>query len=105
MYVSDDYGVTWSARGDSRAHTALASDASGNRLVVTVNNQGVYLSSDRGITWALANITDSSTFLWGEVTSDHSGQHLTAVGGPAEFVYASIYSSHDLRSFSWFLRM
>ena len=95
MYVSDDYGVTWSARGASRAYTALTSDASGNRLAVTVNNEGVYLSSDRGITWTLANITDSSNFVWAEVTSDHSGQHLTAVGAPAEFGYASIYSSHD----------
>eukprot|EP01032_Pedospumella_encystans_P022663 gene22663-25672_t len=33
--VSDDYGVTWSARGASRAHTSISSDASGNKLAVT----------------------------------------------------------------------
>ena len=94
MYVSDDYGVTWSARGASRAHTALASDASGNRLAVTVNNEGVYLSSDRGITWTLANITDASYYMWAKVTTDHSGQHLSAIG-VLDYSPARIHYSHD----------
>eukprot|EP01032_Pedospumella_encystans_P018074 gene18074-20587_t len=95
VYVSDDYGVTWSARGASRAYTALTSDATGNRLAVAVNKQGVYLSSDRGITWTLANIPDASNYRWVEVVSDHSGQHLTAVGALAEWNPARIYYSHD----------
>ena len=94
MYVSDDYGVTWSGRGASRAHTSITSDASGNRLAVTVNNEGVYLSSDRGITWTLANITDASSYTWRVVASDHSGQHLTAVA-VLNYNPAQIYNSHD----------
>eukprot|EP01032_Pedospumella_encystans_P017389 gene17389-19812_t len=91
VYVSDDFGVTWSGRGASRAHTSIASDASGNRLAVTVNNEGVYLSSDRGTTWTLANITGASSYTWRVVASDHSGQHLTAISSN----YGFIHFSHD----------
>ena len=99
MYVSDDCGVTWSARGASRAYTSLTSDASGNRLAVTVSNEGVYVSSDRGITWTLANITDSSTFSWVGLASDHSGQYLTAIGVLGQYSGTpQMYYSHDFGS-------
>ncbi len=95
MYISDDYGVTWSARGVSRAYTSIASDASGNRLAVTVNNEGVYLSSDRGTTWTLASISAASSNLWTGVSSDYSGQHLTAVGALSQYSSGIIVYSHD----------
>eukprot|EP01032_Pedospumella_encystans_P013831 gene13831-15906_t len=95
VYVSDDYGVTWSARGASRAHTSITSDASGNRLAVAVTKEGVYLSSDRGITWTLASIPDASNYMWARVVSDYSGQHLTAVGSLAQYGQARTYYSHD----------
>jgi len=95
VYTSTNYGVTWNqvadARLESGAWISIASDSTGQKLIVcgTFGNY-VYLSSNAGATWTQA--TSLGLQDWSSVTSNSTGNILAAcysVYGGGGYIYLS----------------
>jgi hypothetical protein len=112
IYTSSDYGKSWTKQTQglpdstktSVNWSSIASDSTGQYLVAAVNGGTIYLSSNRGASWAAVPDQPLPIFnsgyntyssglpksgeLWCAVTSDCTGQQLTAAidGGG---IYAS----------------
>ncbi len=89
IYTSTDSGVSWTARGSSRAWVAVASSADGSKLVAVVGSPAsgqIYTSVDSGVNWT----SRESSRYWSGVASSADGSKLVAVvhGG-------QIYTSTD----------
>jgi len=65
IYISNDYGVTWTERrpaGDvSKNWQAISSSASGAKLVAWDYNGQYYTSTDSGLTWSAARLIAKNT--------------------------------------------
>jgi photosystem II stability/assembly factor-like uncharacterized protein len=83
LYVSSDYGRTWSRSGRNRAWVKITMSSDGQYqtaikfISVTaapVSNLAIYVSSDYGRTWAMKN----SVRMWMDVDMSSDGKFQTA---------------------------
>jgi len=51
IYVSTDYGATWTTKGISVNWNGIAMDNSGKYQTAVVSSGYIYISSDFGATW------------------------------------------------------
>ena len=84
IYVSYDYGHTWTAKDSSRAWSAIAMSSDGKIQSATVSSGYVYVSTDFGNTWA----QKGSSLYWSGISMSSDGKYQTAVvnGG---YIYLS----------------
>ncbi len=92
LYVSQDYGASWSPREAPRDWAALTISADGTVMMAAAFNGSIRLSSDSGTTWA---DTPSGNGGWSSLAASADGRTLAAVqsGG-------SLFLSTD-RGGSW----
>jgi uncharacterized repeat protein (TIGR02543 family) len=78
LYVSTDYGVTWTQRGTSQPWRGVTMSADGTKMYALANagTAGVYTSINFGTTWTTANAT-SRAYYAAHVSSD--GTTLAAI--------------------------
>lgn len=79
-------GTGWTPRDSARAWQAVATSATGQRLVAAVNGGLIYTSTDAGATWTPRSASGSRA--WAAVASSADGSKLVGVvnGG---FIYTS----------------
>jgi photosystem II stability/assembly factor-like uncharacterized protein len=75
IYISSDYGVTWTAKDSSRAWTAIAMTADGKIQSATVSTGNIYVSYDYGVTWT----SKGSSLAWAGISMSSDGKIQTAV--------------------------
>ena len=86
IYISTDYGASWTLKATSQNWQSVSVSASGQYQTAVVYGGNIYVSSDYGANW-----TSKATSLnWSSVSVSVSGQYQTAV------VYSgAIYTSSD----------
>jgi hypothetical protein len=85
IYISSNYGVTWTQTATSQQWKAVAVSASGQYQTAVINNGFLYISTNYGVTWT----STATSQAWRGVAVSASGQYQTAVvnGG---FIYTSV---------------
>ena len=76
LFVSRDYGSTWSERESNRAWGEVASSADGSVMAATVNGQGIYISSNYGAEWVAG---DAPSLAWIGLACSSDGNRMAAV--------------------------
>ena len=86
MYVSTNYGNTWTAKDSARDWRVVAMSADGKIQTAVVYNGQIYISSDYGNTWTAKD----STRNWYGVAMSSDGKIMTSVvnGGNVYVSYA-----------------
>ncbi len=74
IYVSSDFGVTWSSKNSIRNWSALAMSSDGSRITVGEYNGPLYISSDFGNTW----VTAGANKQWMGLSMSADGRYQTA---------------------------
>jgi photosystem II stability/assembly factor-like uncharacterized protein len=98
MYLSHDFGRTWSAAnvhkisGASAVHGKrdwedVASDAIGENLAAVTTDGKIFYSNDQGKSWKPSTIASKKNIHWKSVVSDQSGQYVAAAS--PEGIYLS----------------
>lgn len=78
IYVSSDFGASWTQKGLSKAHSGIAINETGQYQSACADSSGkLYISNDYGATWT----TVSSTNTWRGIGMNASGQYQTARSG------------------------
>jgi hypothetical protein len=75
IYVSADYGATWTAQLASLAYVSPGISKSGQYMTVPVIGGNLYVSSDFGQTW----LPEAPALNWYNVSISATGQYQTAV--------------------------
>ncbi len=91
IYVSSNYGVTWTAKNSNRYWVSVAMSSTGQYQTAVVENGRIYVSSDYGVNWIEKGPT--SNLYWKEVAISSSGQDQVAVNDAA--LGGSIYVSNN----------
>ncbi|MEI6305034.1 MAG: hypothetical protein WCP09_03415, partial [Candidatus Taylorbacteria bacterium] len=86
IYISTDFGVTWTIRGPSRSWSSIAWSSDGSKLVATSLGY-TFVSSDFGLTWQQASNVFGS---WYYAASSIDGIRLVAI-----LFSGNIYTSSD----------
>jgi hypothetical protein len=91
LYISSNYGVTWTSTAASRSWYGVAVSASGQYQTAVVYSGTVgyiYISTNYGATWAQQTNTPQQ---WQAVAMSASGQYQTAVvySGTVGYIYIS----------------
>jgi hypothetical protein len=96
IYMSSDYGVSWTQKGPTSSLDWLSVSLSttGQYQSAVVYQGGLYISTNFGISWILATAPSTN---WRSITVSASGQYQFAV-----VVNGGIYSSSDFGN-SWSL--
>ena len=78
LYISNDYGTTWTTPEPyaTRMYKAVASSADGSRLVAVVDAGAIYVSINSGITWVPWTDTTGGAVNWSSVTMSADGQKI-----------------------------
>ncbi len=76
LYVSQDFGTSWTPRDSSRNWSELACSADGSVMVAAVYNGAIYVSSNYGTNWAA---TASASAAWAGLACSADGNRLAAV--------------------------
>jgi hypothetical protein len=74
IYVSVDYGVTWTARADVLRWAAVAMSQAGRTLVALPYNGPAYTSTDYGVSWTAHGVSRN----WQAVAASDDGAKLIA---------------------------
>ncbi|MEI8339151.1 MAG: EB domain-containing protein [bacterium] len=86
IYLSKDYGETWTATSTNRMWTsvAMSTDPStdGKYQTAVVNGGSIYTSSDYGNTWTATGCTGCGAS-WKKVVMSNSGQYQVAISDSA----------------------
>jgi hypothetical protein len=90
VYVSADYGNTWTAKDVDRSWMSVSVSSSGQYQTVCIMGGSIYVSADYGNTWT-AKMTDTVLF-WYSVSVSSSGQYQTAIG--SDSIDSTIYVSY-----------
>ena len=93
LYVSNNGGITWTARDSNRYWSGVTMSADGSIMAAIVQDGQIYTSSDEGVTWTAR---DSSRY-WTGIDSTADGTTLYAVAG------ANLYRSTN-SGVTWALR-
>ncbi len=90
IYISSDYGNTWTAKGLSLTWSAVAISADG-KLQTVVNSAGnIYISSDYGNTWF---VKDSLPIGWSDVIMSINGKIQIAVSSVGQINISTDYGN------------
>ena len=86
IYVSNDYGTTWAARGSSTILGLSVAMSSDGKYQTAVSNPGqIYVSNNYGTTW----VARDSTRGWLSVAMSSDGKYQTAVVNAGQ-IYVSV---------------
>lgn len=96
LFVSRDFGSSWTARESNRAWGEVASSADGSVMAAAVNGQGIYISSDYGAEWIAG---DAPSMTWAGLAASADGNKMVAVAQNG-----SLYTSSN-RGSSWLARI
>lgn len=104
IYISSDYGVTWTQRASSKDWRGISISADGKYQTAIIASDYIYASSDYGFTWTQR---DSSRD-WEGISISADGKYQTAVVSTGYIYTSSDYgvtwtqrdSSRDWRSIS-----
>lgn len=78
IYVSQDYGASWTKTGVSQAHfSSISSSPSGSLITATISGGGMLFSKDHGTTWEKHAKAPSG--YWTSIIADQSGKRQVAV--------------------------
>ncbi|MEN9576544.1 MAG: hypothetical protein RL514_4399 [Verrucomicrobiota bacterium] len=77
LYVSQDYGTSWTTNHTSQSWSGLACSADGSVMVGTVYTNSIYVSSNYGATWAA--VTGTGPFAWAGIAASADGNVFAAV--------------------------
>ena len=93
VYVSNDYGNTWTPRitDTIRSWRGVAISADGKYQTACHNNGFIYVSNDYGNTWT----AKSSSLYWQTIAMSSDGKYQTATGGASGTQNIQIYISSD----------
>ena len=100
IYVSSDYGKTWSSKATTQNWTSVSISASGQYQTATYSPTGqtsnivrIYYSSDYGQTWTQITTPSSSTNNFVSVSVSSSGQYQSVcaylTSGSGDYIYIS----------------
>ncbi|MDB6055512.1 MAG: hypothetical protein JWN25_3035 [Verrucomicrobiales bacterium] len=95
LYVSLDFGNTWTSRETNRAWVELACSADGSVMAATVNNYTILVSSNYGTDWTATSIGNMA---WVGLACSSDGNTLAAV-----VQNGSLYTSSN-RGSTWVTR-
>ena len=90
-FVSTDMGTSWTSLGESpsTSDTAyIACDWSGQNLVLSANNDGVYRSTNGGLSWTHTTAPTGGNML--DIASNSTGNRIVVVDYTSNLVYVSI---------------
>lgn len=89
IWVSSDYGVTWTAIGstDGRHWYSIATNSNGTKVVAVDRGGDIWTSVDSGATWT-ARRAGGAVRNWDAVASSSDGDNLVAVAGEG-FIFTS----------------
>ncbi len=86
IYISSDYGNTWTAKESNRSWTDIAISATGKYQTAVAYSSQIYVSSDYGNTWTAKD----SNRDWYSVAVSSTGQYQTATGyNVGQYIYVS----------------
>jgi photosystem II stability/assembly factor-like uncharacterized protein len=86
IYISNNFGNTWSPRESNRSWRSVAMSSDGQRQTAVGPNAQIYISNDFGETWTPRELNRS----WLSVAISSNGRYQTAAG-----LSAQIYISND----------
>ena len=89
LYVSHDYGSTWSPRDTSRDWSRVALSADGTVMLASVFNGPMRLSTDSGTTWANMPSNDTRNGAWAGLAASADGRTLAAVQSGGQFLLST----------------
>jgi photosystem II stability/assembly factor-like uncharacterized protein len=98
IYVSTNFGQTWSAKESNRPWSAVAISSNGQYQTAVMSlGQDIYISNDFGDTWSprFPPALGGSYRAWTAIAMSSNGQYQTAVVNPGQ-----IYISNDFGN-SW----
>jgi len=75
LWISNDYGQTWSAKQSGRLWYAVSLSSSGQYQSAAVINDNIYVSSDYGMRWT----SKEQGRVWVGISLSSTGQYQTAV--------------------------
>jgi hypothetical protein len=110
VFVSTNSGLSWTKSsiqtiGPTLALNAVAASADGNNLVAVTGGQGIYISTDGGVTWFQTTALGTLGMSWTSVASSADGSKLTAVAwnGPiyTSSDYGDTWTMNNAPSNSW----
>ena len=91
--LGDAAGQNWKTSGISAYWSAVASSASGTKIVATINYANIYVSTNSGVSWTSRAGSQGSQY-WSSVASSADGTRFVAtVGGTSHT--GPIYTSTD----------
>jgi hypothetical protein len=89
IYVSADFGNTWTVKDSQRDWFTVAMSSDGQRQTALVFDGRIYVSADFGNTWAVKGITNN----WQAVDMSSNGQRQTAVAGTNQIYISTDYGN------------
>ncbi len=89
IYVSSDYGNTWTAKDSDRGWMGVSISSTGQYQTAVVWSGQIYNSSDYGNTWT----AKESSRTWRSVSISSSGQYQTAVAQTDQIYISSDYGN------------
>jgi photosystem II stability/assembly factor-like uncharacterized protein len=88
IYVSNDMGTVWtkaSSNLSSSNITSIACNQSGRNLVISTYNDGVYRSTDNGVTWT--HLSTPMNMIATSIVSNSTGNRLVVTDGDTLWLY------------------
>jgi photosystem II stability/assembly factor-like uncharacterized protein len=89
--LGDAAGQNWKTSGPSAYWSAVASSASGIKMVATSNGGKIFTTTNSGATWS----TNATPQIWSSVASSADGTRLVATVGNSTGSTGPIYTSTD----------
>ena len=89
IYISNDYGNTWTQKGSSQYWYGVAIDSTGKYQTAVADGDYIYISSDYGNTWTQKGSSRS----WCGVAMDSTGKYQTAVASIGYIYISSDYGN------------
>jgi len=89
IYISNNYGASWSTTATSDTWSSISMSANGQYLIATANNNYIVTSVNYGNTWTNNSTVD--TIYSAAMSSD--GQYLTSISNYSTGALGYIYSS------------
>jgi hypothetical protein len=89
--LGDPAGQNWKTSGPSFFWSAVASSASGTKIVAAANGGRIVATTNAGVTWT----TNATAQIWSSVASSADGTRLVATVGNSTGAIGPIYTSTD----------